>query len=63
MYKNGVWHCGSEKFQHRKIIIYFHSSIRKDKVNYDLMQTHRDYKEKVHFPYEDKALFVFDVIK
>ena len=61
--KNGFWHYGSEKFQHRKIINYFHSSIRKDKDGYHLMQTHRDFKEKVYFPYEDTALFVFDVIK
>ena len=61
--KNGFWHYGNEKFQHRKIINYFHSSIRKDKEGYYVVQAHRDYVEKVYFPYEDTALFVFDVIR
>ena len=61
--KNGFWHYGHEKFQHRKIINYFHSSIRKDKEGYYVVQAHRDHVEKVYFPYEDTALFVFDVIR
>jgi len=61
--KDGYWHNKDEKFQHRKIINYFHSSIRKDKSGYHLMQTHRDHREKVYFPYEDTALFVFDILQ
>jgi hypothetical protein len=61
--KHGFWHSKEGKFQHKKIINYFHSSIRKDKAGYHLSQTYRDYKEKVYFPYEDTALFVFEVVK
>ena len=61
--KRGFWHSKEGKFQHRKIINYFHSSIRKDKDGYHIAQTYRDYKEKVYFPYEDTALFVFEVVK
>lgn len=60
--RNGFWHNEHGKFQHKKIINYFHSSIRKDRDGYHLMQMYRDLKEKVYFPYEDTALFVFDVI-
>ena len=58
----GRWHGEGGKFQHRKIIEHFHSSIRKDKQGFHLMQRHRDFREKVYFPYEDTALFVFDVL-
>jgi hypothetical protein len=61
--KHGFWHNEHEKFQHRRIINHFHSSIRKDKDGFYLLQTHRDYREKVYFFYEDTALFVFDVLK
>jgi hypothetical protein len=61
--KNGFWHNEEGKFEHRRIINYFHRCIRKDQQGYHLAQEHRDYKEKVYFPYEDTALFVFDVIK
>ena len=61
--KHGQWYNKDEKFQHRKIINYFHSSIRKDKDGYHLAQRHRTHKEKVYFPFEDTALFVFEVIK
>jgi len=57
----GCWHGESGKFLHRKIIEHFHSSIRKDKDGFHLMQRHRDFREKVYFPYEDTPLFVFDV--
>lgn len=60
---NGFWHNREEKFTHRKIINYFHSSIRKDKKGYYLFQVHPGYREKVYFPYEDTALFVFEVVR
>ena len=60
--KNGCWHNDNGKFRHKKIIQYFHSCIRKDQLGYYLYQENGDYAEKVYFPYEDQALFVFDVI-
>lgn len=61
--KNGFWHNKYGKFQHKKIIDYFHASIKKDKDGYYLGQVRDNYREKVYFHYEDKALFVFNVIK
>jgi len=60
--KNGVWYHGDRTFENRKIIEYFHSMIEKDENGYCLKQEHRDLVEKVYFPYEDTALFVFRVI-
>ena len=60
--KNGRWHNQSGVFKHKKIIDYFHASIRKDKNGYYLFQSHGDCTEKVYFNYEDTALFVFDII-
>jgi hypothetical protein len=62
--QHGVWrHKEQGKFEHRKIINYFHSCIRKDENGYHLRQRLGDRIEKVYFHYEDTALFVFDVIK
>jgi len=58
----GRWHGEAGEFLHRKIIKHFHASIRKDRQGFHLMQRHRDYREKVYFPYEDTPLFVFDVL-
>jgi len=60
---NGRWHNKHGQFEHRKIIDFFHSSIRKDKDGYYVSQTTESYKEKVYFRYEDTALFVFNIIK
>ena len=58
----GRWHNKHGVFEHKKIIDYFHSSIRKDADGYHLLQKHDDHTiEKVYFKYEDTALFVFDV--
>lgn len=58
----GRWHNKHGLFEHKKIIGYFHSSIRKDADGYYLFQKHDDNTlEKVYFKYEDTALFVFDV--
>ena len=59
---NGCWHNSDGKFRHKKIIDDFHSSIQRDQKGYHLFQAHDHYNEKVYFHYEDKALFVFDVI-
>jgi len=62
--KNGVWRqIDDEKFTNQKIINYFHSVITKDKDGYFLEQEHKHFIEKVYFPYEDTALFVFRVVK
>jgi len=60
---NGCWHNSDGKFRHKKIIDYFHASIQRDQKGYHLYQAHDRYIEKVYFRYEDKALFVFEVIE
>ena len=59
---NGCWHNKSGRFRNKKIIDFFHASIRKDADGYFLFQNRENITEKVYFPYEDTALFVFDVI-
>ncbi len=61
--KNGCWRNAHGKFEHKKIINYFHSCIKRDQDGYYLSQLNGNYREKVYFPYEDQALFVFDVIR
>lgn len=60
---HGRWHNKHGQFEHRKIIDFFHSSIRKDKDGYFVAQATENYLEKVYFRYEDTAIFVFNVIK
>ena len=60
--KTGRWHGEGVRFTNRKIIDYFHSMIKKDKDGYFLEQEHEHFIEKVYFPYEDTALFVFRII-
>ncbi|MCF8061737.1 MAG: MFS transporter permease [Deltaproteobacteria bacterium] len=60
----GHWqHVEQGRFENPRIIAYFHSCIRKDEHGYHLVQDHAGIREKVYFPCEDTALFVFDVIK
>lgn len=59
--KNGRWHNEHGQFEHKKVIDYFHSAIRKDAQGYYLFQKTEEVEEKVYFPHEDTALFVFDV--
>jgi len=61
--KNGCWHNDTGKFRHKKIIDFFHASIRKDKNGYHLYQENNNCREKVYFHYEDTALFVFDILE
>ena len=61
--KNGCWRNAHGKFENHKIIDYFHSCIKRDQGGYFLSQVNGKYREKVYFPYEDQALFVFDVIR
>lgn len=60
---SGFWRNAHGKFQRKKIIDHFHASIRRDRGGYHLTQINGAVKEKVYFPYEDTALFAFDVIK
>ncbi len=59
---NGCWHNEGGRFRHKKIIDFFHASIRRDEMGYHLCQVRDGIREKVYFPYEDTALFVFDVL-
>lgn len=61
--RNGCWRNKYGKFRHKKIIDFFHSSIRRDRAGYYVTQTREQFREKVYFKYEDTALFVFDVVK
>ena len=61
--KNGCWHNANGKFRHKKIIDYFHACIQRDQQGYYLCQENEHYTEKVYFPYEDQALFVFDLVQ
>ncbi len=61
--KNGRWHNAHGEFEHKKIIDYFHSSIKRDENGYYLSQNREDVQEKVYFRYEDSALFVVDLFK
>jgi len=61
---HGHWqHAEQGRFENPRIIAYFHSCIRKDRQGYHLVQDHDGVREKVYFPFEDTALFVFDVRK
>ncbi len=61
MDENGDWSNEHGKFEHPKIIKYFHSSIKKDEDGYYLFQQTDAYEEKVYFPYKETALSVIDV--
>ena len=61
--KNGCWHNANGKFRHKKIIDYFHACIQRDQQGYYLCKENENYTEKVYFPYEDQALFVFDLVR
>lgn len=58
----GRWCNRHGRFEHKKIIDYFHRSIEKDADGYFLFQIRGDIREKVYFPYEETPLFVFDIL-
>jgi hypothetical protein len=58
----GRWCNAYGVFRNRKITDYFHSAIQRDQDGYFVCQERENVTEKVYFPYEDTALFVFDVI-
>ena len=59
---NGRWHNQFGLFRNKKIIDFFHRSIRRDEAGYHLYQKKDNCVEKVYFPYQDCALFVFEVV-
>ena len=59
---NGQWHNQHGRFQHKKVIDYFHTCISKDENGFYLTQQRDDCIEKVYFPYEETAYFVFGVM-
>lgn len=61
--EHGCWQNENGRFRHKKIIDYFHSCIKRDRQGYYLYQENGNNAEKVYFPYEDQALFVFNVIR
>ena len=61
--ENGCWRNQYGKFRRKKIIDFFHSSIKRDKAGYYVTQTREGFREKVYFKHEDTALFVFDIIE
>ncbi len=58
----GHWCNAHGRFQHKKIIDYFHAAIARDEQGYYVSQINGKVLEKVYFRYEDTALFVFDVL-
>ena len=58
---NGRWNNEFGRFEKKKIIDYFHAAIDRDDGGYFVQQERDGYLEKVYFPYEDTALFVFQV--
>jgi len=59
--RQGYWRNAGGRFKKKKIIDHFHRAIDRDENGYFLLQDKGGVWEKVYFPYEDTALFVFDV--
>ncbi len=62
MDENGRWCNRHGRFEHKKIIDYFHRAIEKDADGYFVFQVRGDVREKVYFSYAETPLFVFKVI-
>ena len=58
----GYWCNEHGRFEHPKIIDYFHAAIARDAGGYHVFQINGNVREKVYFRHEDTALFVFDVL-
>jgi hypothetical protein len=61
MDKDGHWQNEHGRFEHPKLIRFFHESIQKDENGYFVFQKTDQFQEKVYFNYEDTAVFVFDI--
>lgn len=62
MDENGDWWNEHGRFEKRRIIEYFHASIRHDFCGFYVEQENGDILERVYFPYIDTALFVIRII-
>lgn len=58
----GYWRNSGGRFRKKKIIDHFHAAISRDENGYHLCRQTDEGVEKVYFPFEDTALFVFDVL-
>lgn len=58
----GYWRNDEGRFKNKKIIDYFHHAISKDDGGYFVSQDKGGVIEKIYFPYDDTALFVFDIM-
>ncbi len=58
----GYWRNAAGRFRNKKIIDHFHRSMSKDENGFFVCQDKGGVFEKVYFPFEETALFVFDVI-
>ncbi len=58
----GYWRNSAGRFRKKKINDHFHASISKDEGGYFVAQQKGNVREKVYFPHEDTALFVFDLV-
>lgn len=63
MDKNGHWYNEGGRFELKKVINRFNTSIQKDSDGYFLTQINGNKREKIYFPYEDTALFAIDLQK
>lgn len=59
----GWWRNDGGRFRKKKIIDYFHRHIHHDENGYFVLQDKGEIWEKVYFPYEDTALFAFNIRK
>ena len=59
--RHGFWRNRHGRFERPRIIAKFHGAIGRDGDGYYLSQINGAVREKIYFPYEDTALFVFDV--
>ncbi len=59
--RQGYWRNRHGRFERPRIIAKFHGAIGRDEEGYYISQLNEEVLEKVYFPYEDTALFVFEV--
>lgn len=57
----GWWRNAGGRFRKKKIIDYFHRHMDRDENGYFVLHDKGGVWEKVYFPHEDTALFVFDI--
>lgn len=63
MDEHGRWCNAHGPFEHKKIIRYFNSSIRRDDAGYFVAQEYDGLMEKVYFRYQVTPLFALDLIE